>query len=55
MYIWTLITIGGMILLGTAIIYARSKNKAHDSAAEIARTDAAAHRARDATDRETDD
>lgn len=52
---WILITVGGMVLLTIAIVYARSRNKAHDSVAEIARTEAAAHRARDETDRETDD
>lgn len=52
---WIVITVGGMILLTIAIIYARSKNKAHDSAAEVARTEEAAHRARDETDRETED
>ena len=52
---WILITIGGMILLTIAIIYAKSRNSEADSPADIARTDAAAHRVRDETDRETDD
>ena len=51
-----LLTIGiGIVLLALAIIYAKLRNAGRDRPADIARTEHAAHRVREETDRDDTD